>query len=200
MMRSIAIILLQLRHIASSPSHSQYALQYGKKYSSSSERKARAEIYAVRAGEIVDFNRGTLYVVGEGGGGGGGERSLLDNNDAPTYIQQINQFTDRHALEFPSSHYLDFDYDSFDETDPNSGAVKLEGVTLDNLIDKILDDFRNKFTDVNDPTILPPIHPPTTKTNVNLSESRFCVGKLFLQKSTSYGTSGRSAKWKMLVH
>ena len=26
------------------------------------------------------------------------------------------------------------------------------------------------------------------------------VGKLFRQKSTSYGTSGRSAKWKMLVH
>ena len=25
------------------------------------------------------------------------------------------------------------------------------------------------------------------------------VGKLFLQKSTSYGTSGRSAKWKMLI-
>ena len=43
-------------------------------------------------------------------------------------------------------------------------------------------------------------HPPTKPKHVNFSENRFLVGKLFLQKSTSYGSSGRSAKWKMLVH
>ena len=46
-------------------------------------------------------------------------------------------------------------------------------------------------------------HPPKKSqksNNVKFSENRFCVGKLFRQKSTSYGSSGRSAKWKMLVH
>ena len=39
--------------------------------------------------------------------------------------------------------------------------------------------------------------PKSPKTSTHLKTD--LLGKLFLRKSTSYGTSGRSAKWKMLL-